>query len=370
MRLGSSTKIWIVPILMLAGCTTSPSPGRSHNLAPDELAPSQTAVMAAPDPTGISTPTASPDFDLASLPEGIWTEISNMPFPVSEISGALLDGKFYVAGGLLEGVITTDLLQIYDVETNQWALGAEMPRGRNHHVTAALDGQVYFLEGTESLMPPPYTRYRTGYIYSVADNTWSRTAPAPANRVAASAVVLDDSIYVVGGMLFDPSAEGEPAARSAQRYTPAQDAWDQLATVPKELEHSVATTLNGAIYLTGGREPQPSAGVYRYDPLEDAWTEVTPMNEPRSAHVALVLHGKIYACGGERFLPETGAEAIKSCEIYDPTSDSWSYGPELPMGIHGLTGFVFRDTLYLVGGSDTPNDVDNYGRVLIWRPEH
>jgi len=325
-------------------------------------------MVDSPDPTSAPAATGTPAFDLESLPRGVWTEISTMPFPVSEISGALLDGKFYVAGGLLAGVQTTSQLQIYAVETNQWTLGAEMPRGRNHHVTAALDGMVYFLEGTESLMPPPYARYRTGYIYSVVENTWSRTAPAPANRVAASAVVIGDSIYLVGGMLFDPSAEGELEARGVQRYLPAQDAWEELAPVPRELEHSVAVSLNGAIYLTGGREPKPSASVYRYDLVQDVWTEVAPMNEPRSAHAALVLGGKIYTCGGERFLPETGAEVVRSCEIYDPDSDSWSFGPELPFGIHGLTGFVYLDTLYLLGGSDTPNDVDNYGRVLIWRP--
>jgi N-acetylneuraminic acid mutarotase len=284
----------------------------------------------------------------------------------SEITGVLLEGRFFVAGGLVNGVVTTDLSQYYDVKTDTWVNISRLPKKRNHVSTASYGGKVYVMGGTSTL------RYEGGFytwswVYDPATDTWERIAESPGARVAASAVTLGDYIYLAGGLVVDPNAEGPGTYNELLRYHPETDTWDMLAPALEVREHAVSVVLDGKIYMTGGRYGVLMDSVEIYDPETDMWEYGTPMNEPRAAHAAVVLEGKIYLFGGEDIYG-TNVRVLDSSSIYDPETDTWSEGPTMPFGIHGLTGFAFGDVIYLVGGSDLPQDVENYGRVLAYRP--
>src|SRR5262245_61637652 len=56
-----------------------------------------------------------------------------------------------------------------------------------------------------------------------------------------------------------------------------------------------------------------------------SWVTLSPMNEPRQELAAAEVDGKIYAVGG------LGGRANAN-EIYDPVTDQWSLGADLPVG--------------------------------------
>ncbi|MGE3978110.1 MAG: kelch repeat-containing protein [Nitrospira sp.] len=74
----------------------------------------------------------------------------------------------------------------------------------------------------------------------------------PAHHVAFTE--LDGKFYAFGG--FVPPESGPPAwvpINNAWEYNPANDSWKALAPMPSKCGSAVAATVNGKIYVIGGR---------------------------------------------------------------------------------------------------------------------
>lgn len=79
---------------------------------------------------------------------------------------------------------------------------------------------------------------------------------------------------------------------------------------------------------------------------DDRWTDLTAAPTPMSEVAAAAFAGQVWAAGG---LTEQGDPAA-AVQIFDPPTDSWSMGPELPEAVHHAALVSTGDTLYLVGG--------------------
>lgn len=91
------------------------------------------------------------------------------------------------------------------------------------------------------------------------------------------------------------------------------------------------------------------------------WTRVAPMNVPRMGHSAAVADGRIYVFGGAA---QRERRFLNSVEIYDPETDEWTMGGDLPVPIY-LAAAVTADTLiYLFGGHSGDNLLNN--RILAY----
>ncbi|KAK3094394.1 hypothetical protein FSP39_001219 [Pinctada imbricata] len=95
-----------------------------------------------------------------------------------------------------------------------------------------------------------------------------------------------------------------------------------------------------------------------YDPANDEWTELPPLNTPRVLAGSVVYKDKIYVIGGnsaisekwkKEFLPE---HCVSTVEIFDPTNEKWSPGPELPNALCGAGIVKYSNTILIVGGED------------------
>ncbi|XP_068684109.1 kelch-like protein 3 [Montipora foliosa] len=75
------------------------------------------------------------------------------------------------------------------------------------------------------------------------------------------------------------------------------------------------------LYYIGGRGffwGQFYKTVARFDPILATWEEVAAMNEARCRAFGAAMNGKIYIAGGINT-----NEVLKSCEVYDPSTDEW-----------------------------------------------
>jgi len=311
-------------------------------------APAGRAVLAAfTHPQPLVTPTPLP-----SLLNGAWSEGAPQSPARSEMPGVYLNGLIYVPGGYGGETV----FQAYDPARDTWTDLDPLPEGRNHAMAAALDGRVYVLGGAQSGGPGATS---TTFAYDPATNTWARRADLPEARAGGAAVALDGRLYVVGGV-------GDTADLLA--YDPAADAWTRLAALVQPRDHLAAAVLNGEIYALGGR--WPAAGELRtveiYDPAANQWRLGAPMLGLHSGFSAAGLHGHLLVAGGELIL--TGRAALDAFEIYDPATQTWAAGPPLPFALHGEPAVADDQRLYLLGGSDVPGDIVNFGRTLIYTP--
>jgi N-acetylneuraminic acid mutarotase len=95
-----------------------------------------------------------------------------------------------------------------------------------------------------------------------------------------------------------------------------------------------------------------------------AWTEVTPCPIPRFEASGAVVDGELWVMGG--FL-STSLDVTKRIDIYDPSTDRWRLGPELP-GAETHAGVVSLGTrdFVMVGGFEG-NVLNRLTTAGVWR---
>ncbi len=98
---------------------------------------------------------------------------------------------------------------------------------------------------------------------------------------------------------------------------------------------------------------------YRWNVGSNAWTTVSPVPGPgRLGAAAQVVRGRIYVFGGYTVSADGSKHSVATVNVYDPSTDRWSRGPDMPLGVHDAASGVWRDSLVLVvGGRHDGRDV-------------
>jgi len=99
------------------------------------------------------------------------------------------------------------------------------------------------------------------------------------------------------------------------------------------------------------------------------WSNAAPMPDPRNQFGTVTLNGKIYLLGGMHNHDSRQIEQSR-VDIYDPQTDTWSRGPDLPAG-HSLaegSTFVNDERIFIVGGMARRGDkrwIDDQVHMLL-----
>ena len=171
---------------------------------------------------------------------------------------------------------------------------------------------------------------------------WQALAPSGFRRQEVAWTRVGDRFYLAGG------------DRRHEAYDPASDTWDEVAPLPRRLDHIQGVAVDGRAYYIGGlvAYPEPAVGtVSIYDPRTDTFSEGAPMPRPRGAGGVAVHGGKIYYAGGL-----SDGRAVPWFDVYDPATDSWSELPDMPRARDHFQAQVVGARFYAIGGRDS--DVD------------
>ena len=175
---------------------------------------------------------------------------------------------------------------------------------------------------------------------------WARRAPMPTLRQEIAAAVIDDRIYVFGGL--DDNAQSIDVVEA---YAPRTDTWELRQPLPMPLNHLAAVAAGGRIYILGGyvnfsRDLIISDQTLEYDPAADSWSGKTEMPFGRGAHGAALLDGRIYVVGG---IGSPAGEQTRVM-IYDPAADSWDVGAHMPVPSEHLAVSAAAGRIYAISG--------------------
>jgi N-acetylneuraminic acid mutarotase len=209
--------------------------------------------------------------------------------------------------------------------------------------------------------------------YDPATDSWKALAPMPIKRGAASAAVVGDRIYVIGGATTQPWAKENFLSQvtpqrglgTVQAYDPKTNTWKELTPMPTPRNHAAIGAVNGKIYVIGGRVGAAFIGlasdtslVEVYDPATDTWgVPGARMPTTRSALAYGVYNNRIYVAGGE-FQDPTQQTVFRTFEEYDPASNAWAVLPPMAIARHGVAAAVIGNRFYAVSG-----DVQSSGRA-------
>ena len=168
---------------------------------------------------------------------------------------------------------------------------------------------------------------------------WRRLAPVPTERTEVAAATVGRRIWVLGGYTPDGAT-----VATAEVYDTTTDSWSRGPDLPVAVNHAMAATLDGVLYVAGGNDGRgPSDQVARLD--GDRWRRLAPLPRGRQAGGLVALDGRLYLVGG---VVEGGLAS--DSQVYEPAADRWSPAPGLPTRREHLGAAAAGGRVYVVGG--------------------
>ena len=291
---------------------------------------------------------------------------SNGSQPAARHENAYVEsgGLFYLLGG--RGIKPVN---IFDPVTATWTNGAAPPIELHHFQAVSYAGKIYVVSAFTGGFPNEVP-VDSVYVYDPALNQWSVGASIPVNRRrgSAGAVVVNNSIYVVGGIL-NGHLSGHVAWLDV--FDPVTGNWTPLADAPRARDHFHAGVVNGKLYAAGGRNTGLTSTfgdtiqeVDIYDLTTGQWsTLAAPLPTERAAAAVAVVGQDLWVIGGES---AASSDAHAETEILDTSTGIWTAGSPLVEDRHGTQAIVFGNNVYIVAGSG----VQGGGQELVTQEVH
>jgi WD40 repeat protein len=188
-------------------------------------------------------------------------------------------------------------------------------------------------------------------------NTWVPTGPMAVARQGQTATLLGTGDVLIAG--------GQSA--TAELYDPATGTFARTGSTSGPREDATATLLaDGDVLLAGGsRGSAQLSTVELYDPGTGTWTPTGSMPVARSGQTATLLaDGDVLVagggCNGQAYGCDSGSfEApLKSADLYDPTSGTWSATGSMAEGRQFATATLLADGDVLAAGGFAECDDD------------
>lgn len=161
---------------------------------------------------------------------------------------------------------------------------------------------------------------------------------------------VNGKFYLVGG-------RGE---KPVDIYDPQTKEWTKGQTPPIEMHHFQAVPYDGKLYvmgaLTGGfPDEKPIPNIYIYDPETDEWTKgpEIPEDRRRGAAGAFAYNDKLYLVDGIQNGHTDGY--VNWLDEYDPATNTWTTLPDAPHQRDHVQAVVADNKIIVAGGRTTSN---------------
>ncbi len=252
--------------------------------------------------------------------------------------GAMLVSQSPYDEGLLEAGYKRLAMTVELATERGWLAHAPLPTGRLHPAVAVVRNRAYVIGGGG---PSHFGGgVTTNEMYDPDTNTWAKKAEMPTARGWCPWVVIDDVVYVAGGV------KDQVNSNAMEAYDAQTDTWEKLPPKPTATCASWGAAYKGKAYYFSGIG---TADTEIYDPVAKKWAKGAP--RPSGAnedHCVAVHDGKIYVIGG------AGGDVDRvRFQRYDPETNTWEGLTNIPSG--GVTDgdvYVSGHSLFVFGGWD------------------
>jgi len=298
-----------------------------------------------------------PALSSADITENSWVSKAPMHQARSRLGAVAVNGKIYAIGGSAEnGIVGTN--EEYDPATDTWRGKMPMPTPRKGFAIASYEGKIYCIGG--------YTANGsiTGVneVYDPATNSWETKTPMPTPRANLQANVVDGMMYLLGGFIPADNPVGYTTSNLNEVYDPATDTWTQKTPSIYNSCGYATAALDGKIYILVGSWDMVTKMSQIYDTQSDTWTlgSSAPtyfMYGSAIATTGVMAPKRIYVFDKPAPDLATYPDApLYSTQVYDPETDSWMAGADLPTSRAGVAVAIINDKIYAIGGYSATYD--------------
>jgi hypothetical protein len=269
-----------------------------------------------------------------------WKVVARMPGNNHDLSGDVLNGKLFVGGGLTNGWgypardhAFSQLFE-FDARESKWRIAADLGYPRVYCTTTHLAGKVWVIGGDVFEKDGSRRAVRT---VQIVDPATGRVADGPPTEIARPmpvAVHIDGRIYVAGN---PRDRYDEPGC--IESIGPGEAKWRREPDGPNGMGPLAACGMNGRFYLA---VPEKSLAVF--DATSRNWSTIDVPHPPRSCQMA-AFDGEIWLLGG------VGVPGWSHVQIYNPTTNAWRTGPDLPRELAWGAAAAADGKLVVTGGA-------------------
>ena len=242
----------------------------------------------------------------------------------------------------------SDPLDSQDAAGGLWKRLPSMPTARGEVVAGVLEDKVYVIGGIDGF------GRSTGIVevFDAKSKAWSSFTPVPEKLHHALAATLDNKLYVIGGLSglnFNPLNKIWVLDEKEQE-------WKELADLPEAIGAGAAVAFapggnekssEARIYVFGGStEGGLSEKTFAYNPVKNEWKVMKPIPTPREHLAAVAVGDKIYVVGGREQSLKRNLDVL---EIFIPEKNVWTVGPAMPTRRTGIAAASVGEGPYLFG---------------------
>jgi N-acetylneuraminic acid mutarotase len=234
----------------------------------------------------------------------------------------------------------------YRPEAARWESLPSLPDGRSSHDAVVLGDTLYVLGGWRLEGDSDSASwYRDGLALDLddPDARW-QSFPAPFQRRGLAVAAVTGHLVAIGGM--DP--EGE-MSQQVDIYDPAAGVWKRGPDYPAPAFGVAATTVGDRVYASA-----MDGAVYSLAAGEQRWQPVSTLAFPRYFHRLLAADGALLAVGGILGMREGGrVRAIERVALTTPRTPSISrFTLDAPGPAKNRQGMFLRGhALHVFGGN-------------------
>lgn len=188
-----------------------------------------------------------------------WTEKTG---PLAERRGAsvaAVSKKLYVIGGISTSTLPISTVEEYDPSNDRWTIRAKMITARSYASTAVINNKIYIIGGIDVRG----LRSSKVEVYDPAADSWSVREEMPTSLAAQATVVLREKIYVIGGTdntitSLNKVQEHDPSKIDSDPFL--VETWFDRNPIMSARSGAVVGVVNDKIYVIGGVSGNLSTG--------------------------------------------------------------------------------------------------------------
>ena len=202
--------------------------------------------------------------------------------------------------------------------------------------------------------------------YSQGGWTWSQLPNMPfktSNNATASAKI-NDTTFIFSFLGIDTTKTYSGIHLKSARYNTITSVWDTIPNVPDSLGGLIAagaTTIKNKIVIIGGYHVYPNSTeistkhIYIYDPQTNQYTRGKDIPVEIDDHVQIPYKDSlIYVITGWTS-SIGGGNNTNAVQVYDAVNDEWYAATATPNSntfkVFGASGTIVNDTIFYAGGA-------------------
>ncbi|MEO0076698.1 MAG: kelch repeat-containing protein, partial [candidate division WOR-3 bacterium] len=240
-----------------------------------------------------------------------------------------------------------------------WFTKAAHPTTRAHCMVSdviEVDGvKKYYLFGGPTYSGGSYTT--DCYEYNTATDVWTQKAAMPTARGIGRAVVVGDSIYVIGGCVSFGTG-----LTTVEIYRPSNNTWETGPSLPvgnhdfwAGVYHNPSDNIK-YIYVCGGgnwsASSPPTNAVYVLNTATGVWSSATSLPVAIGCPAGGIAGDKIIIATGYIGTAGSNNVYVGTINSANPTQITWTTGTAKPgTVVYRANSGVYNNEVYVVGGN-------------------